>query len=127
MQKIISHVKPIFSDDRGVIEKISNFIAPVHSALRIKSKAHSVRANHYHLHETHYTYLLSGKFEYSEKPLDNPKHVTTTVIKPGMIVKTGPKIIHTMKFLENSVMVVFSTTGRTHEGYEKDIRRVTPV
>jgi len=112
-------------DKRGIITEIIGVKKTFQSILLITSKKDSVRANHYHKHETHYLYLIKGKFKYTEKPAGEINHPSTSkTIKAGEIVITYPNTIHAMKFLADSVMVVFTTRPRNKRKYEADLVRV---
>ena len=56
-----------FVDDRGIIQNIIN--QSFNHVGMITSKKGSVRSNHYHLKNSHYMYILSGKMEYWERDL----------------------------------------------------------
>lgn len=120
----IHKVKPDFSDERGTISRVLDLDPRLKSVLLISSKKGAVRANHYHLHDIHYTYLLSGKFEYYEKRLSSKEEMEKKVIKAGDMIVSPAKHIHAMKFLEDSTMLVFSTEPRDQKHYEKDTVRL---
>lgn len=124
---VISKIKPLFTDVRGEISQLIELDNRCKTALLITSKAGSIRANHYHTHDIHYTYLFSGKFTYSEKGLEKDSQIETQVINPGDLVETPARKIHAMKFLEDSVMIVFTTEPRDQKKYEKDTVRVKLV
>lgn len=95
------------------------------SALLIVSKKGSIRANHYHKKDTHFVYLLSGAFEYSEKSAVNKKtRKKNSLILPGYLVTTPPMTLHAMKFLKDSVMIALTTEPRDQKDYEKDTVRI---
>lgn len=123
----VQHLSAQFSDERGVITRILEIEPKVKVALLISSKAGSIRANHYHKHDVHYTYLLTGKFEYFEKENEKESTLEKQVILPGDMVISESNKIHAMKFLEDSTMIVFSTEPRDHVNYEKDTVRVALV
>ncbi len=122
---IIRHRPPEFVDIRGAIHKILDNI-DIKSVLLITSKAGSIRANHYHKKDSHYSYLLSGKAEYTEKPVEGGE-IQMEVLGPGDMVFTSPMMIHAIKFLEDSEFFAFATQTRSHEEYEADTVRVTLV
>lgn len=125
----ILHPEEEFKDKRGAITRIvdqDKFI--IRAILRITSKKGSIRSNHYHKHDYHYIYVESGKCEYSEKPVGNPKaKIETVTLSPGDLVLTNPGIIHAVKFLEDSVLYAFTTEKRAQEEYEEDTHRITIV
>lgn len=121
--KIIK-TRPLSKDKRGEITQIIEVgSVPIVSVLYIRSKKGAIRANHYHHQDTHYTYLLSGKYRYFEKKLTGTK-IEKRIILPGEMVVTSPLHIHAMKFLEDSEWVVCTTQPRGQADYEKDTVRV---
>jgi len=120
----ITHISVAFSDARGEIVHILDIPADFKTVLFISSNSGAIRANHYHKKDSHYTYLISGKFEYGEKSLQEGSKLIKKNIKPGDLVLTKPKIIHYMKFLEDSTMIVFTTEPRDQKHYEADTVRV---
>jgi len=118
---------PTFEDERGVLSWIFTVEKNITSILYISSKAGAIRANHYHKKDIHYTYLISGEFEYSEKGLSENDQVDTKTVDPGMLVKTEANTIHAMKFIKDSSMVVFTSETRDQTAYEKDTVRVKLV
>lgn len=123
----IKKIKPEFTDQRGEIRKILEIDPTIKTALLITSRKGAVRANHFHKHDTHYTFLLSGKFDYLEKGLGMVDQLETAIILPGDLVITPPNKMHAMKFKEDSVMLVFSTEARDQASYEEDTVRVKLV
>lgn len=117
------NITPEFVDVRGAITKILDNGTAIKSILLITSKAGAVRANHYHKKDSHYSYLLSGKMEYSEKPVSGGE-VQTAVLSAGDMVFTPPEMIHAMRFLEDSVFLALATEPRSQEDYEVDTVRI---
>jgi quercetin dioxygenase-like cupin family protein len=105
-----------FVDDRGIIQNIINKSFN-HVAL-ITSKEGSVRSNHYHLTNSHYMYVLSGKMEYWERDLSG-NYITLDVVEAGEMVLTGPNVVHKTVFLEDTVMMTFAANYRGPE-FDKD-------
>lgn len=121
--KVFRHSKPEFIDDRGSIARILDSESPIHSILWIISKKGSIRSNHYHKKDTHYCYLVSGKVEWFEKPLDGGK-IESAVLEPGDMVFTPATMVHAARFLEDSVLIAFATESRNQPDYEADTVRV---
>ena len=71
----------------------------------IFSKAGSVRSNHFHRHDWHYLYVISGEMEYYEAALPqlNPVHIRT--VKAGQMVFTGTGMAHATKFPVDTVLL----------------------
>ena len=122
----VTHVDPEFVDERGGIARVVDQDAfPMRAVLRITSKAGTKRANHVHKTDYHYIYIESGKCQYSEKDVNNPKsEVETVILKSGDLVLTNPGIIHGVKFIEDTILYAFTSEKREQARYEKDIQRI---
>lgn len=122
----VIHTKEEFVDERGGITRIINQDKfPIRAVLKITSKKGSIRANHVHKKDYHYIYVESGKCEYSEKDSNDPSgKVVTVTLGSGDIVLSNPGIIHAVKFLEDTVLYVFTTEKREQDQYEGDTKRV---
>ncbi|OGZ96920.1 MAG: hypothetical protein A3J10_03430 [Candidatus Sungbacteria bacterium RIFCSPLOWO2_02_FULL_54_10] len=123
---ITKGIKAEFTDVRGAITKILDNGTAIKSILLITSGAGAVRANHYHKHDSHYSYMLAGKMEYSEKLVEGGA-IQTAVLEQGDMVFTPPQMIHAMRFLEDSVFLAMATKSRSQEDYEADTVRVELV
>ena len=121
--KVTRNIKPEYVDDRGGITRILDENEAFHSFLYITSKAGSVRSNHYHKKDMHYCYLVSGKAEWYEQPVAGGE-LEKEILNAGDMVCTPPNVIHAVKFLEDSVLLTFSTQPRNQEHYEEDTVRV---
>lgn len=118
--QVTHHQKSEFVDDRGGISVLLSGDNPeVKSILYITSKAGSVRSNHYHKKDSHYCYIVSGKVEWREKPVEGGE-LEIAILGPGDMVYTKPNIIHTAKFLEDTVFLAFATESRLQADYESD-------
>ncbi|MDA4122232.1 MAG: cupin domain-containing protein [Thaumarchaeota archaeon] len=119
----IRKIKPAFEDERGAIFDILE--EPVEHTGMIRSKKGSVRGNHYHKESTQYTFVLSGKMEFTTRDAhlsDGPRE--TAVLLPGDLVVTPPMEAHVMRFLEDTVFIDLTTKSRRANGYEGDTVRV---
>lgn len=113
-------------DDRGVIQSLVNF--PMKNISLISSKKGSVRANHHHVTDWHYMYVLKGSFEYYWRPSGSGMAPSTVCIGEGEMVFTPPGQDHATVFLEDTEMVVVSRNPRGDQAsYESDVRRVVLV
>lgn len=123
----VFHPKEEFVDKRGGITRIIDDEATLFRAvLRITSKKGTIRSNHYHKKDFHYLYIESGKCEYAERSVDKPNaKIEKIILNPGDVVLSKPRVIHAVKFLEDTVLWAFTTEKRQHEQYEKDTKRVT--
>lgn len=126
MINITKGIKPEFTDERGDIMPIlDDGTTNIRSVLIINSKKGSVRANHYHKEDSHYCYMVSGKMEYFEKPIDAPDSaIETAVVEAGDMVYSPPMVVHAMRFLEDTTWIVLATKSRKDGAYEDDTVRV---
>lgn len=118
-------VRPFFKDSRGEMSHLLDGKVKIVSAVLITCKKGAIRANHYHEHDTHYSYMLKGSMEYVHKDLHkiNAKK-RSFVVREGQIVVTPPMIAHAMKFLEDSVFLALTTEPRSRGEYEKDTKKI---
>lgn len=121
--QIIRDIKPEFVDPRGGITRVLDQDFPLRSVLYITSKAGTVRSNHYHKTDSHWCWLLSGKAEYFEKPVEGGK-LETAAMKAGDMVFSAPMIIHAFRFTEDSVLMAFASKCRNQADYEADTVRL---
>ncbi len=121
--KLFRHIHPEFIDDRGGITRILDSKAPIQSILSITSKKGSIRSNHYHKKDTHYCYLVSGRMEWFEKPVEGGE-LESAVLESGDMIFTPATIIHAVRFLEDSIFLTFATESRNQADYEADTVRV---
>ena len=119
---IIRRKEPEIVDTRGAINKILDGI-DIKSVLLITSKAGTIRANHYHKKDTHYSYILSGSVEWSEKRVEGGE-VEMQILYAGDMVYTPPMMIHGVRFLDDTTFLVFATESRDQKDYEEDTVRV---
>lgn len=112
-----------FTDDRGVIKCLLPDDQHIHSVLYITGKAGAVRANHWHMKDTHYCYVLSGSIEYSYLT-PGSSDVRSVTLVPGDVVFTPKKEVHKFTFLTDGVFVAMATEPRSsQESYESDTVR----
>lgn len=111
-----------FEDARGKIQPLVDRI--MKSAVLIDSKAGSLRANHYHLTDWHYCYVVSGCIEYFHRPTGSEEEPTKLTVKAGEMVFTPPMVDHGMVFPEDTVFLTLSRNPRDQEAYEKDVVRI---
>ena len=121
---VFRNIKPEFVDDRGGITRILDSEAPIKSILSITSRKGSIRSNHYHKKDTHYCYVVSGKMEWFEKPVEGGE-VESTILEAGDMIFTPTMTIHAVRFLEDTVFLTFATEARNQADYEADTVRVT--
>jgi quercetin dioxygenase-like cupin family protein len=125
--EVFKNIKPEFVDERGAISiLLSGDNIPIKSVLLITSKTGSVRSNHYHKKDSHYCYILSGKAEWREKPVEGGE-IESIVLNAGDMIYTPPMIVHSVKFLEDTVFFAFSAESREQDDYEKDTEKVVLI
>ena len=108
-------------DDRGYIKSIIN--QPSTNTSIIMCNPGSVRANHYHIRDWHYMYVLEGSMDYFF--FDNlSKKVCFLPLIKDQIVYTPPKEVHATFFSEQTKLIVISYLARDETSYEADTRRV---
>ena len=89
----------------------------------IQSVAGTVRANHFHLNDWHYVYLLSGKMHYYERPIKSDVRPSRIEVTQGQLIFTPSLVEHSMVFLEDSVFIAMGNRDRTPDEYERDLVR----
>ena len=97
------------------------------SAVLIESKAGSLRANHYHKTDWHYSYVLSGVIEYYFRPANDLRKPEKLIVNTGEMVFTPPMVEHGMVFPVDTVFLALSRNPRDQGSYEADLVRVDLV
>lgn len=127
--KLIRNLKAFHVDERGEMTYlIEDAVPSIQSVLLITCKKGSIRANHIHTKDSHYSYMLNGSMEYSYREGgDNKNPIEHVIVKQGEMVYTPPHEAHAMKFLEDSVFLAFTTEKRKRDKYEEDLQRIDLV
>ena len=123
-EPLIDLEKP-FVDRRGEIQPLVDKL--MRSAVMIKSKAGSLRANHYHKTDWHYCYVISGKINYFYKKLNSKKKPKLIIVEKGNMIFTPPLVEHCMKFPEDTLFLTLSRNPRDQETYEEDVVRTNLI
>ena len=119
----VETIKPVFSDERGIITDILR--KDIQHAGLITSKKGTTRANHYHEHQTQYTYVLKGKIELSTKDLQEENaEVKTEIVEAGQLITVPERVIHKYVALEDYEIITLTTLPRSMKDYEADTHRV---
>lgn len=120
---------PVFKNDSGEILNLS--LRPVTSVASIRSRTGSIRANHYHKTDWHFTYVVSGCVIYFERPVGSLSRPGTSAedlyceaFRAGDMFFTPPMVEHSMLFASDSVIVTMAKNVRSHESHESDVVRV---
>ncbi len=111
-----------FVDARGEIQPLVDLM--MESAVLIKSKKGTLRANHYHKTDWHYCYVLEGRIDYYHRPTGSDAEPDCIVVEAGQMVFTPPMVDHGMKFPEDCVFLTLSRNPRDQESYEADVVRI---
>lgn len=115
-------LKPAFRDARGeIFDLIEEKVG--HIGLITFTKG-AVRANHYHLRSTQYSYILDGTIKLMVCRIDGTQK-KEYVLKPGTLTSIPPKMIHKYTALTKARILDITTLSRTDDGYEKDTIRVS--
>jgi dTDP-4-dehydrorhamnose 3,5-epimerase-like enzyme len=115
-------IPQVFSDERGLISNIAD--GKLGDVAVITSTAGSVRANHFHNADWHFSYMISGSMKYSWKPMDGTSEQESITAISGDLVYTPPLVAHKMEFLEESCFIAISALSRNQENYEADTVRL---
>lgn len=110
-----SRPSPAHTDARGTI---TNLLAhEIRHVALIYSTPGSVRGNHFHRKDRHYTYLISGKASYQQRIKDE---LEETQLLPGDLLYTPAGVPHVFRFDEHSIFLAFTTESRINGLYELD-------
>lgn len=122
----IKKIKPFFTDDRGEMSHLLPSDVNINSAVLIICNKGSIRANHFHKKDGHYSYVLKGKMIYYYKTGEKGKLRQKTV-NAGSLVFTPPNEMHAMKFPVDSIFIALATEERDRNKYEEDTVRIKIV
>lgn len=109
-------------DERGKIWNLAQ--CAMNSASMLTSRGGSVRANHYHKTDWHFTFVTKGRVLYFERPVGSKEIEEPRVFTAGDSFYTPPMREHAMLFTEESTIFTVSRNKRTHEQHESDVVRV---
>lgn len=123
MSEQLIPAEAVFADDRGQIAALPHFNTA--GAMVIESVPGAVRGNHYHLHESHLMYVVSGLMIYIEEGVD--RTVVVSEVGPGQAVISPPGAPHCTVFPEHTAFVTLSDWDRRGHKYEDEIVRVAPM
>jgi len=111
-----------FEDARGVIQNL--LLSTVRNVALVTSKKGTTRSNHYHKEDWHYLYVVSGSFNYYERPVDGPGSPEPLLVSAGELVFTAPMKVHRTDFLEDTVMVSMGKNPQEPNRHEEDVVRI---
>ena len=124
-EPIRTPLPPMFINAAGSIQNLLE--KPCGGVAVIRSKAGSIRSQHYHLTDSHYLYVLSGCMHYYQREIGEKSVPAPIVVKAGEMVYTPPLVEHATLFPEDTVLVSMSKHARTHEAHEADLVRVKVI
>ena len=111
-----------YSDSRGLILNIAD--GNLGDVAIITSAINSIRANHFHNADWHFSYMVSGSMKYFWKPMDDSSDQESIIATAGDLIYTPPLVAHKMEFLEESCFIAISALSRNQENYEADTVRL---
>lgn len=120
-EPLVTLEKP-FIDVRGEIQPLVDEL--MKSAVLIHSKKGTLRANHYHLTDWHYCYVLSGSINYYHRPTGSDEEPERIHVMAGQMVFTPPMVDHGMTFPEDTTFLTLSRNPRDQASYEADVVRI---
>lgn len=116
---------PCFINAAGSIQNLLE--EPCGGVAIIRSKAGSIRSNHYHKTDAHWLFVLSGCMHYFEREIGEQSIPEPVIVRAGEMVYTPPLVEHATLFPEDTVLVSMSKHARTHEAHEADLVRVKVI
>lgn len=123
----IKKLKPAFVDDRGSIWDFVTDDTIHHSGFLI-SKKNSIRGKHYHKEQKQYTLVLKGKMQISIKNLlDANSNLEVFELNEFEMILIPPFHYHSLKALDDSQCLIFTSKSRANMGYEEDTFRVDDI
>lgn len=114
-----------FLNPAGSIQNV--LLRPCTSVAVIRSLAQTLRANHYHRSDWHYSYVLSGEVLYFERPVGAQGVPPPLIFRAGEMFFTPPMVEHCMAFREDTVFMTMAKNVRSHDSHESDLVRVAFV
>ena len=97
------------------------------SAAFIESHAGSMRANHYHKTDWHYSFVISGTVRYGWRAAGSSETPQVMDFGPGQLFFTPPMVEHVMFFPVSTTFMTFARNLRDHDSHESDVVRVPPL
>jgi len=115
-------LKQNFADPRGTITDLLNDV-PISSVTVVTSLKGAIRGNKYQRRADKYIYLINGTMEWFYREDEN-EEVNRTIFVTGdfFLIPSGEH--HAMRFMEDTVIIEFTTESRAGTGYEDDTVRL---
>lgn len=124
-EQVAVPLDPPFVNANGEIQNL--LLERFTSAALITSAPGSVRANHYHKSDWHYSYVVQGSVWYYWRPVDSREKPRHQIFGPKTMFFTPPLVEHAMFFPEDTTFLTFAKNVRDHEHHEADLVRVQLV
>ncbi len=124
-EQVAVPLDPPFINQNGKIQNL--LLERFTSVALITSVAGSLRANHYHKTDWHYSYVVSGVVEYYWRPAGMREKPNHQRFGAGTMFFTPPLVEHAMFFPEATTFLTFAKNIRDHEHHEADLVRVKLV
>lgn len=112
---------PPFVNDAGAIQNL--LLHECGSVALIRSKAGSVRSNHYHRTDWHYLYVFSGEMLYQARRVGGTSYPPAQRVRSGQMVFTPPMVEHRTTFPVDTVLISMARLPRDHATHEADLVR----
>lgn len=117
--------EPFVNENGAIVNLLTEKFT--HSAI-LSTPGGSIRANHYHKTDWHYTYVISGEVEYCWRDVGAQTKPRTRVFKQGTMFFTPPLLEHAMVFHVDTTIITFARNARSeHQTHENDLTRVDIV
>ena len=115
---LIEILKPdfVFEDERG---KLIQLVHGGYSQFNIVlSKSGMLRGKHYHKENNEVFFVIDGSFEFIAS---RENEIENYVFRKGDMFLVRPYVIHSFKYLEDSLVAAMYDKGVEHEDSTKDI------
>lgn len=125
----LSKLGEVFENASG---RILNLLErPCGGVALIYCKAGESRSHHWHRTDAHELYVVYGEMKYVEKRLpwtghDQPEQMQR-VVHAGQMIHTGPRVVHSVYFDVDTLLISMSDRARTKAEHEADLVRCEPL
>lgn len=123
-EEILVPLDSPFRNENGEIQNL--VLGEFTSSAIIHSVDNSIRANHRHRTDWHFSYLVSGEVWYYHRKAGT-EEIFKRVFRPGEMFFTPPMVDHAMAFPAASTFVTFSRNLREKSFHEEDVERIKMI
>ncbi len=92
------------TDARGAMVGVSN-VGTWREVNYVTSRAGATRGNHYHKESHELVFILEGEVEVVLRDVNDADGTDTVVLKAGQGVEIGTFVLHTMRYLADTVQI----------------------